>query len=103
MFADRLMELAANAPMPQGRAMASARLERMRETFQQTSGEREENAAHRMMLARDITRFLDRPATEFTQPATQSAPPGAPIGQPALDWLGRLSSDCVWWIDPWDR
>ncbi len=102
-FADRLMALAANASMPQVRAIASARLEQMREMFEQSSGGQEDDAAHRMLLARDITRFLERPAGEFTQPATQSAPPGAPIGEPAMNWLGWFDPACVWWLEPWER
>jgi hypothetical protein len=102
-FADRLMALAADASMPQVRAIASARLERMRETLGQSRGGREGDAEHRALLARDITRFLDRPAGEFTQPAAQSAPPGAPIGEPAMDWLGWFDPECVWWLEPWGR
>jgi hypothetical protein len=97
------MALAANASMPQVRAIASARLEQMREMFEQSSGGQEDDAAHRMLLARDITRFLERPAGEFTQPATQSAPPGAPIGEPAMNWLGWFDPACVWWLEPWER
>jgi hypothetical protein len=101
-FADRLMALAANAAMPQVRAIASARLERMRETFEQSTGGRDGDTAHRVLLARDIARFLERPASEFTQPATQSAPPGAPIGEPALHWLGWFDPESVWWLEPWE-
>jgi len=102
-FADRLMALAANASMPQVRAIASARLERMRQSFEQSGGGQEDDAAHRMLLARDITRFLERPAGEFAQPVTQSAPPGAPIGEPAMNWLGWFDPECVWWLEPWER
>ena len=57
----------------------------------------EANSAHYALLARDIQRFLDRPAETFSQAETSSAPPGAPIGQPAMDWLGRLEPVCSWW------
>jgi len=101
-FADRLMGLAANAPMPQVRAIASAKLAQMREAFEQSSSGVDADAAHYMLISRDITRFFDRPAEGFTQPATQSAPPGAPIGEPAMDWLRQWDPDCVWWVDPWE-
>ncbi|MGD8726369.1 MAG: zinc-dependent metalloprotease [Gemmatimonadales bacterium] len=98
---DRLIALAADAAMPQVRAVASAELESLRSNLEQTPGGDDADAAHSMLLVRDITRFLDRPAAEFTQPATQPAPPGAPIGQPAMDWLGRFDAGCVWWFEPW--
>ena len=39
----------------------------------------------------DIERFLDRPGGPVPSPAAfraPAAPPGSPIGEPALDWLG---------------
>ena len=101
-FADRLMGLAASAPMPQVRAIASAKLVQMREAFEQSSRGVDADAAHYMLISRDITRFFDRPAEGFTQPATQSAPPGAPIGEPAMDWLRQWDPECVWWFEPWE-
>jgi hypothetical protein len=101
-FADRLMGLAANAPMPQVRAIASAKLAQMREAFEQSSSGVDADAAHYMLISRDITRFFDRPAEGFTQPATQAAPPGAPIGEPAMDWLRQWDPECVWWFEPWE-
>lgn len=95
---DRLAQLAATAAMPQVRALASQRLERKHDELSEWSDEADEaNSAHYALLARDIQRFLDRPAETFAQPATSSAPPGAPIGQPAMDWLGRLEPVCSWW------
>jgi hypothetical protein len=26
-----------------------------------------------------------------------AAPPGAPIGDPGMDWLQRLEPPCSWW------
>ena len=48
------------------------------------------NAPHAQLLAMDIQRFLDRPASPTSIPGFPTAPPGAPIGQPAMDWLGSL-------------
>jgi hypothetical protein len=45
----------------------------------------------------DINRFLTRPAnpvaTRFPAP---TAPPGAPIGEPAMEWFKWLEPDCTW-------
>jgi hypothetical protein len=51
----------------------------------------EEDTAQRQLLAADIKRFLERPldhARPIPFPAPD-APPGAPIGEPAQDWLAR--------------
>jgi hypothetical protein len=96
---DRLMALAANAAMPQVRAIATAHLEHIRGMSAASSADRPE-AAHKALLARDIGRFLDRPAGEFSQPSTMNAPPGAPIGDPAMEWLRNLDPGC-WWLEGW--
>jgi hypothetical protein len=44
--------------------------------------------AYFALMASDIERFLDRPADPWSLPGIPTAPPGAPIGQPAMDWLG---------------
>ncbi|UCD24341.1 MAG: zinc-dependent metalloprotease [Gemmatimonadota bacterium] len=97
---DRLMALAANAAMPQVRAIASAHLEQLRGSVTGSAGGTDSDAAHKAQLARDITRFLERPAGEFSQPSTMAAPPGAPIGEPALEWLRNLEPGC-WWSERW--
>jgi hypothetical protein len=96
---DRLMELAAEAGMPQVRAVATLRLERrLAELRTATAGSDQAAAAHANLLARDITRFLDRPAPAVENPGRPSTPPGAPIGQ-MNDWLNRLDSGCGWPTD----
>jgi hypothetical protein len=35
----------------------------------------------------EIERFLERPVEPTPAPSLSTAPPGAPIGTPALDWL----------------
>ena len=54
--------------------------------------------AHVRLLRDDIERFLERPGDPATVPAvrTPAAPPGSPIGAPALDWLGAHPEFCAW-------
>jgi hypothetical protein len=85
--------------MPQVRAVATLRLERrLAELRTATAGSDQAAAAHANLLARDITRFLDRPAPAVENPGRPSTPPGAPIGQ-MNDWLNRLDSGCGWPTD----
>ena len=86
--ADGLMRLAGGAPMPQVRAVAAQRLERLRIVAQERSRAMDASGAHFALLASDIERFQDRPHGALTAPSAPSAPPGAPIGSPALDWIG---------------
>jgi hypothetical protein len=99
-FVDRLIALAERAPMPQVRAVASLRLEQAMEML--TEGvDDEAEAAHFGLLVRDISRFFERPTGEFTQPGVVAAPPGAPIGEPAMDWLRRIEPVCACWNGYW--
>lgn len=107
---DELMNLAGAAPMSQVRAIATFKLQRrgmelgrVAATALGNGGEgNEADAAQANLLAADINRFLTRPAnpvaTRFPSPA---APPGAPIGEPAMEWFRWLEPDCTW-ID-WSR
>jgi hypothetical protein len=95
------MALAADASMPQVRAVASAWLGRIADTLAESSGATDADGAHYRLVAEDIARFLERPATEFSQPAVMEAPPGAPIGQPALRWL--RSDPGYSWLEEWWR
>jgi hypothetical protein len=92
-LADRLMALAAGARMPQVRALASDRLDSIARAIANDAPDRAERA-HSTLLARDIHRFLDRPAPAAAGPAALAIPPGAPIGEPALDYLGRWAPYC---------
>jgi hypothetical protein len=40
-----------------------------------------------MLLGRDIERALNRPAAPYNALPSPNAPPGAPIGEPALEYL----------------
>ena len=89
---ERTMWLAANAPMRQVRAISSAELSRTRDDLRDRSPS-EPNA---QLLARDIQRFLDRPGEAVPYRSAPPVPPGSPIGEPAMDWLGRLELWCSW-------
>jgi hypothetical protein len=101
---DRLMLLAASAPMPQVRATTTYYLGQL---ASQLGAEVESapagDAAHYDLIARDVDRFLSRPAEPYTQPADQVIPPGAPIGQPAMDWLHVLEPECSHFHQHWQR
>jgi hypothetical protein len=94
---ERLMTLAEGASMPQVRAVASFRLQRRTGEMQGMAAADDANAAHYALLARDVQRFMNRPAEPFASPGTPVAPPGAPIGDPGLDWLDRIAPFCSWW------
>jgi hypothetical protein len=85
---DNLMRLAATAPMSQARAVATLSLEELDDRMQTASGMQTADVAHYNLLSRDIERFMSRPAETYSQPGTPGAPPGAPIGDSGLDYLG---------------
>jgi hypothetical protein len=94
---EHLMDLAANADMSQVRAIASAKL-RARAALLPATGT-SPAAAHGSLLAADIKRFLDRPLAPATRTTLPEAPPGAPIGEPAMEWLRRSEPSCWHWFD----
>lgn len=109
---DELIDLAGSAPMPQVRAIATLKLQRRaaelgRATPNSSSGATQGGGvaaeAHAALLAADITRFLTRPATAVAvRMPSPDVPPGAPIGEPAMEWLRRVEPPCslyegVWW------
>ena len=114
MALQRVMMLSASAPMPQVRALAGLRLDRWMERLEEEeAGMGEADLAHRMLLVRDLERFLDDGELP-TGPgmSVPEAPPGAPIGQPAPSWLGTWWTggmeaigggfvDDLWHTDPW--
>ena len=92
--AERLMWLVDRAPMAEVRAHALSSLRGIATRGYALA----EGPVHHDLLVRDIERFLSRPgdpvpSTAFPAPA---APPGAPIGDPALDWLRRSPEICAW-------
>jgi Met-zincin/Domain of unknown function (DUF5117) len=94
---DQLMGLAAGAGLPQVRAVATLRLERRLADLRTAVGSADQAvAAHAALLAKDITRFLDRPGPVVETRDTPAAPPGAPIGQTMTDWLSWTDLGCRW-------
>ena len=94
---DGLMNLASNAGMAQVRAVATMKLRRQGEmAVGWTHEATEADGAHFALLAQDIERFMNRPAEPFEQIAPANAPPGAPIGNPGMDWLGTSIN----WLGP---
>jgi hypothetical protein len=99
---EQMIALAKNAPMPQVRAIATDRLS-SRMTALRRPGATGDERAHRALLASDIERFIERPAGTADSPPLPEAPPGAPIGEPSLDWLERLEPPCtLWQTRPWN-
>ena len=78
---DRLMDTAANARMPQVRAIAQAALV----NITKMGG----SDPSRALISQDIARFNERAAAAPLM-ATPTAPPGAPIGDPGMNYLWRM-------------
>ncbi|HEY1338829.1 MAG TPA: zinc-dependent metalloprotease, partial [Bryobacteraceae bacterium] len=87
---DRLTWLAGGAPNAQVRATASLKLSRLAARLKSEPAAAEAEQAHRTLLSSDIRRFLERPAETMRVMPPPAAPPGAPIGEPALDWLAPV-------------
>jgi len=99
---ENLMTLAAGSPMPQVRAIASHALKnRMTAAAGSGAGLTGEPAAHASLIAGDIKRFLERPSVPATRTELPEAPPGAPIGQPAMAFLQRYEPACAG-FDRWE-
>jgi hypothetical protein len=86
---DRLSTLAAAAQNAQVRAMASLKLQRLAARLRVNGTKTDADVAHHTLLAADIKRFLERPAENAVMLPAAPAPPGAPIGEAAPDWLAR--------------
>lgn len=81
---DRLMSLAAEAGMPQVRAVATERLGAWRDRLGAPVADRP-SRAHRALLVADITRFLSREHDPARLPRPVQNPPGSPIGLPPFE------------------
>ena len=90
---DRVKWLAVNSPMMEVRGIASSTLEMVSEVL--GSSEQQEGSLAGF-LVRDIKRFLNRSAENFREINQVSPPPGAPIGQPAMDWIQRSELWYTW-------
>jgi hypothetical protein len=94
---ENLITLAGSAAMPQVRAIASLKLQRQMTALQAVQAN-VASTAHAALLAADIKRFLDRPAPPATRTEIPAPPPGAPIGEPAMEWLRTIEPPCsMWW------
>ena len=84
---DRLMALAASAPMSQVRAVATQKLLQLADRPLRAATGTADNRAARALMAADIRRFGARPydPTKMIPPA--DAPPGSPIGLPDLELI----------------
>jgi hypothetical protein len=92
---DNLMTLAANAPMAQVRAMATHALKGlMSPPSTLPIAETPERSAHMALVSADIKRFLERPIAPTPRIEIPDMPPGAPIGEPAMEWLRRSEPAC---------
>lgn len=89
--ADQLLALAARAPMPQVRAIATLKLVELSEWLEESApSDATEDVAHYSLLRNDIGRFLDRPHESLSAPDAPDAPPGMPIGDPGWEaWIPR--------------
>lgn len=77
---ERLIDLAADAPMPQVRAEATAELRAVRARLRTSRSRDAGDRAHARLLADDIGRFLDRPWVPAERRKPTAPPPGMPIG-----------------------
>jgi Met-zincin/Domain of unknown function (DUF5117) len=112
-FVDRLMSLAGSAPMGQVRADSQYELEQIAAWLGQAT--QTADAAYKAqyrLLQSDIGRFLERPHVAVPIPEAPAMPPGDPIGEPGMDWLGtegwaplpaRPGTPQVDLSCPWDR
>jgi hypothetical protein len=91
---DRLTSLAATAQNAQARAIASFKLGKLATRLRSEVVQGEAEQAGRALLAADIKRFLERPAETARRMEAPEAPPGAPIGDPGMDWFSRPV--CLW-------
>jgi hypothetical protein len=102
---DRLMRLAAQAPMAQVRAETTLALKDLRSLILEGAGTPDlAQDAHYNLLAEDIRRFLERPYETVPTPAPLGTPPGSPIGAAPmwwLDWDLNLLDDGPWATYGW--
>ena len=97
-FVERLMELARSAAMPQVRAVATVRLQRVLERLERTGEVDEGEEAHVFLLSNEIRRFLERPMTDEPTSGIPDTPPGSPIGDTGMGWIDLR---CSWSSGGW--
>jgi hypothetical protein len=97
-LAGHLMGLAASSPMSQVRAIATFKLKSLQSRLnRQVPTAAVAERAHAQLLASDIGRFLEKPNDATLRiPPMLPAPPGAPIGDVAMNYLLGLDPSCGW-------
>jgi predicted TIM-barrel fold metal-dependent hydrolase len=85
-YVDRLMALAADAPMPQVRAEATEQLRLLRLSVGSRGSLDSGMRAHYALLESDIGRFLQRPWEAKDRREPPAPPPGSPIGDQDPEW-----------------
>jgi hypothetical protein len=95
-FVDRVTWLAGGSPNGQVRAIAAFKLGKLATRLRTGTALGEAEQAQYLQLSSDIKRFLERPSADAMRviPAPD-APPGAPIGDPGMDWLAPAPG-CSW-------
>ena len=95
---DRVIGLADTASLAQVRAEATSALSALGARTAGSGSGGPAMTAHRELMAADIERFLMRSGLEAPRGAfpAPAAPPGSPIGDPAMDWLQRSDTVCEW-------
>jgi hypothetical protein len=86
---ERMMDLAADAPMAQVRAETAAQLRELAARLHRTHTLDRSDAAHARLIADDVERFLARSWQRTERRDPPPAPPGMPIGDedgPDLGW-----------------
>ena len=91
-IADRVMALGTRADMPQVRAIATQNLVDLEAEIEEVTEFEGHWQAFLTTLSLDIARYLERPAPAYELPDHPGAPPGAPIGQAPMDWLGQAAA-----------
>ena len=89
---DRLIDLADTAPMSQVRAIATHHLKALQS---RAGAGTVPDMAHYALLASDVKRFLERPSAPARDYAAPVTPPGAPIGDMAMEYLSRYFEMCA--------
>ncbi|MEX0837049.1 MAG: zinc-dependent metalloprotease [Gemmatimonadota bacterium] len=91
---ERLIQLAAQAPMAQVRAVTGYQLEDIAVSVAEASANANpSDRAHYLTLAADIARFLERPWEPISTPDAPDMPPGSPIGDSGMLWADL---SCPW-------
>ncbi len=95
---DELMQLAANASMPQVRAVATERLARKMNQLAGATPTNDADRSHALLLSQDIKRFLDRPYAVYVPPRAVEPVRGDPIGDTGMEFFRRYLAvpDCDW-------